>query len=49
MTYLWHQLMNSVWTVLLVLGFIFGAIVWVLLAVGDGIRGLLRRLFGEDG
>lgn len=39
--------MGYFWGILLVLGFIFAAIVWVGMATWDTLRGLFRRISGE--
>ena len=45
MTYLWHDLLTYVWAILLVVGAILGAIVWIGMAVWDGL-GRFRETSG---
>ncbi|GEM_PF-4018075 len=47
MVTIWHQLMAYIWAVLAVVGVLLGALLWVVMAVWDGIRGAFRRLSGE--
>ena len=47
MSYLWHTLMSYIWGVLFVLGVIVGGILWLGMAVWDGVRRLFRRIGGE--
>jgi threonine/homoserine/homoserine lactone efflux protein len=43
-----HDLSGFVWGIMLILGFVFGALVWIGMAIWDNARALIRRLTGED-
>lgn len=47
MSILWHTLSGFVWAIFAFIGFILAAILWVGMAMWDGIRRLFRRLSGE--
>lgn len=47
MTTLTHDLLQYIWGILLVVGFIFSALVWIAMAAWDNIRTLFRRISGE--
>lgn len=43
-----HDLFGFVWGILLIVGFVFGALVWIGMAIWDNARALFRRVSGED-
>jgi len=47
MTYLWHDLMSYIWGVLFVVGIIFGAIIWIAMAIWDRVRAVGHAVSGE--
>ena len=47
MSTLWHTLTGFVWAIFAVIGFILAGILWVGMAMWDGIRRFFRRLSGE--
>ncbi|HZT95645.1 MAG TPA: hypothetical protein VFB34_02295 [Chloroflexota bacterium] len=46
MSWLAHSIETYLWQVGLVVGFVFAALVWVGMALWDGVRNAVRRLFG---